>query len=181
MIGKKIDKKQRGITISSEQLARFDILSGLTSEQIEKVRALITVKRYRNGEEIIVEGNEGEELYLLFKGEVEVSKSLTLMVERGDIDVRDKSLSHLQAEDAPYFGEMSLVREQVKRTATVKAREECLVGVINRDALLNLCRQEKKLGYQLMANIAHTLAERLEKANQDILKLTTALSFVLQR
>jgi hypothetical protein len=36
------------------------------------------------------------------------------------------------------------------------------------------------MGYQILQNIANTLAKRLEKANQDIMKLTTAFSLALQ-
>ena len=42
---------------------------------------------------------------------------------REGLDTRDKSLTMLRAEEAPYFGEMALLREDSRRTATVKAVE----------------------------------------------------------
>ena len=46
--------------------------------------------------------------------------------------------------------------------------------------MLALFEKDPDFGYKVIRNIAQTLAERLEKANQDILKLTTAFSLALQ-
>jgi CRP-like cAMP-binding protein len=125
------------------------------------------------------EGEEGDPLYLLLKGSVEISKILTLMVGRGNVDTREKSLIHLHAEDLAYFGEMAMLRANNRRSASVKALENSTVAVIKRDDLLNLCEQDTGLGYRLFVNIATRLAAHLDKANEDITKLTTAFSLVL--
>ncbi len=168
------------MAVNEKELKKFDIFSGLSSGQINKISNIVKEKKYSTGEIIIKEGEEGLDLFLLFKGSVEVSKSLTLLVGRGDLDIREKSLKQFRAENGPYFGEMSLVNEGAKRTATVKALEKCYVGIVNRTDLLNLCDQDNGLGYRLMLNIAATITEHLKKANQDIMKLTTAFSFALQ-
>ena len=168
------------MTVNNRELAKFDIFSGLSDVQINKISNIIREKNYLAGEEIIKEGGEGQALFLLFKGSVEVSKSLSLLLNHGSLDVRDKSLKQLHARNAPYFGEMGLVHVGSKRTATVKAVENCLVGIINRTALLALCDEDNGLGYRLIMNIAITITEHLKKANQDIMKLTTAFSFALQ-
>jgi len=164
----------------NNSISKFPIFSGLSTDQLDKIRKIIVEKKYKSGQDIIREGEKGEDFYLLFKGGVEVSKSLTLLVGRSDIDTRDKSLIQLKAEDAPYFGEMSVVMKDAKRSATVKAMNECVVGIIKRSDLLKLCELDFEMGYQILQNIANTLAKRLEKANQDIMKLTTAFSLALQ-
>ncbi len=167
-------------TFSRQELFKFQIFAGLSTEQLQKIEKIINEKKYEAGEEIIRESEKGEDFFLLFAGKVEVSKSLTLLVGRGDVDTRDKSLIRLQAEDAPYFGEMSILHEDSQRSATVRTIEECVVGSIKRSDLLDLCESDHELGYLLMKNIAEMLAVRLEKANQDIMKLTTAFSLALQ-
>jgi CRP-like cAMP-binding protein len=168
------------LKINNEQLQKFSIFAGLSSNQLESIHKIILEKKYKNGEDIIREDEKCDDFFLLFRGQVEVSKSLTLLVGRRDVDTRDKSLIHLKAEDAPYFGEMCLVRKDSKRSATVKAINECIVGIIKRDSLNDLCEIDAEMGYKIVYNIATTLAERLEKANQDIMKLTTAFSLSLQ-
>ena len=168
------------MVFNEKELKRFDIFSGLSSGQMKKISKIIKEKKYRSGEDIIKEGEEGQDLFLLFNGRVEVSKSLTLLVGKGGLDIRDKSLRQFSAENGPYFGEMSLVNENAKRTATVKTLEKCSVGVVNRKDLLKLCELDNGLGFRLMLNIAARVTENLKKANQDIMKLTTAFSFALQ-
>ncbi len=166
--------------MSKNGLSRFSMFADLLPDQLQKVEDILQQKRYEVGEEIAREGEHGDELYLLLRGKVEVSKSLTLMVGRGDIDTRDKSLIQLRAEDAPYFGEMSLLLENSLRSATVRAVEASQIGIIKHKDFVQLCESDRELGFCVLLNIAKTLAIRLEKANQDILKLTTAFSLALQ-
>ncbi|NLP12497.1 cyclic nucleotide-binding domain-containing protein [bacterium] len=165
---------------SSVDLHRFPIFQGLSAKNLEEVRRILHEKKIAAGEFITREGERGDALYLLLAGRVEVSKSLTLMTGRNDLNTRDKSLVVLRAEDAPYFGEMALLKEDSSRTAAVKTLEECTVGVIRRKDFIALCETDTGLGYRLLLNIARTLVGRLEKMNQDILKLTTAFSLALK-
>ena len=166
--------------IAKNDLSRFSVFAGLTPEQLQKIERLVREKQVPAGEEITREGEKGDELFLLLKGKVEVSKTLTLMVGRGDVDTRDKSLIQLDAAKSPMFGEMAILREDSIRSATVKALEACTIGIIKRKDLLELCEQDKEIGFRILSNIARQLAENLEKANRDILKLTTAFSLALQ-
>lgn len=165
---------------TSHDLSRFPILEGLNESQLLKIREIIRERKMAAGDMITREGERGDELFLLLAGRVEVSKSLTLHMGREGLDTRDKSLTVLRAEDAPYFGEMALLREDSRRTATVKAVDVCLLGIIHRQDFIALCEKEAALGYRLLLNIAKTLVDRLEKMNQDILKLTTAFSLALK-
>ena len=166
--------------IAKQKLSRFPIFTGLSSDQLHRAENILIEKEFNEGEEITKEGERGEELFVLLQGSVEVSKSLTLMVGRGDVDTRDKSLIQLRSENAPYFGEMAMLRKDSRRSATVKALESCSIGIIRRKDFIALCESDKEIGYVILRNIAVHLAERLEKANQDILKLTTAFSLALQ-
>ena len=177
VLKKKIPLKNK---IAKQKLSRFPIFAGLSSDQLHRVKNILVEKEFSEGEEITKEGKKGEELFVLLDGSVEVSKSLTLMVGRGDVDTRDKSLVQLRSENAPYFGEMAILSKESRRSATVKALESCSVGIIKRSDLITLCQSDKEIGYIILRNIAVHLAERLEKANQDILKLTTAFSLALQ-
>jgi CRP/FNR family transcriptional regulator, cyclic AMP receptor protein len=161
-------------------LTKFQIFHGLSDHHLVKVRHILAEKKIPANELITREGEHGDQLFLLLSGRVEVSKSLTLMMGRNSLDTRDKSLMVLRAENAPYFGEMALLKEDSCRTATVKAIEECTVGIIHRQDFLSLCESDEALGYRLLLNIAKTLVVRLEKMNQDILKLTTAFSLALK-
>lgn len=164
----------------AEQLARFPIFAGLDQEQLHRLWEILELRECPAGEVIVQEGEAGDALYLVLEGEVEVSKTLTLMVARGSVDTRDKALDRMSAAQAPFFGEMALLDSHHPRTATVKSLTSCRLGVLRHAACMRLCEQDPKVGFLLMRNIASTLAARLDKANRDILKLTTAFSLALQ-
>lgn len=161
-------------------LTRYKIFQGLSETQMDKIRQIVKEKKIPVNELITREAERGDELFLLLSGRVEISKSLTLMTGGNNLDTRDKSLTVLKAENAPYFGEMALLKEDSCRTATIKAIDECTVGVIRRRDFIDLCESDEALGYRMLLNIAKTLVVHLEKMNQDILKLTTAFSLALK-
>lgn len=163
-----------------ESLARVPIFAGMSREQLQRVWSIIELKHCPPGEVIVQEGAAGDAMYLLLEGEVEVSKSLTLMVAKGSMDTRDKALDRMSAAHGPFFGEMALLGDNHQRTATVRTLTKCTLGILRRSQCMALCQEDPQLGFVLMRNIASTLATRLDKANKDILKLTTAFSLVLQ-
>jgi CRP-like cAMP-binding protein len=67
------------------------------------------------------------------------------------------------------------------RSATITASEDCLLFEVKRNDFESLCKQHPLLGYKLVKKIAAVLCERVRKGNQDILKLSTALSIALSR
>jgi CRP-like cAMP-binding protein len=71
--------------------------------------------------------------------------------------------------------------ESETRSATITASEDCLVFEVKRRDFDALCERHPKLGYKLVKKIAAVLCERVRKGNQDILKLSTALSIALSR
>lgn len=174
----KIIVKER--TVNKRPLSSFSMFKGLNPEQLQKVREIIREKDYSVGDIVLREGESGDNMYLLLSGDVEISKSLTLVVGRGDVGQRDKSLTRLCADDCAYFGEMALLRENSVRTATVKVLSDSVLGIIHRKDFQALCESDIELGYRIMTNMAQTLCIRLEKANQDVMKLTTAFSLALQ-
>ena len=97
---------------------------------------------------------------------------------REDFQDRDKVLTKLSAEDHAVFGEVALF-EQGKRTATVVARTDCILLEITRNDFLRLGEENPRIGYKITRNITQLLCSRLRKADEDTIKLTTALSLAL--
>jgi len=167
-----------------EDLRLFNIFRGLADEKLLRIEETISVQNVAKGEAIIKDGDEGDTFYLLLEGEVEITKVLVMRTSRQAVDQTDKSLIRLSSEPhpefgKPAFGEMALFNDNSKRSATVTAIQRCKLGVIHHQDFLAVCDADAEIGYRVVRNIATVLSERLVKANQDILNLTTALSFVL--
>ena len=71
------------------------------------------------------------------------------------------------------------MREDANRTATVKAESDCEIVEIEKEAFLEVCHANPHLSHHVMYNIAKKLAGDLQRESQNVLKLTTAFSLIL--
>jgi len=170
--------------VSLDELGLFNIFRGLSEEKLAKIRDILEVQEFGEGKDVIEDGDEGDTFYLLLKGEVEITKALVMRMSRQEVDQTDKSLIRLSAEPhpefgKPCFGEMALFDERSRRSATVTTTQPSTLGVLYHGAFVPLCESDTEIGYRVFRNICTLLCGRLSKANQDVLNLTTALSFVL--
>jgi CRP/FNR family transcriptional regulator, cyclic AMP receptor protein len=118
-------------------------------------------------------------MYIIQDGTVEVVKNLILEnMDEDDAD-RGKVFTHLSAADHAVFGEIALLEES-KRTATIRALTDCVFYEIGKDDFLLLAEKDFELGYRVLLNLSRIVSARLRKADEDTIKLTTALSIILK-
>jgi len=162
-------------------LKGFTIFSGLEESQIKLFAEKISIVDVPAKDNFIVEGDIGDSIFLLLEGEVEINQALTLSMNKGEIDNREKAIIKLTSEIKPLFGEMSLFNDGDRRTANVKALSACKLAKIMKGELFELCDAHPETGYKVMQNLCRILCGNLVKANQNVLKLTTAFSLILER
>ncbi|MBL8966778.1 MAG: cyclic nucleotide-binding domain-containing protein [Spirochaetaceae bacterium] len=160
--------------------AEKGLLAGFGPEEIEAVLAAARRLECPAGKTIMREGDAGETMYLLADGEVEVSKNLTLKLGLHDFARAEKSMTRISAAIAPVFGEMALFASE-PRSATVTAATTCVLYEIDRAAFWALGERNPRLALELVRRIAAILSSRVRKGNEEILKLSTALSIALSR
>ncbi len=114
------------------------------------------VKQYTDGLEIFSQGTKGRDMFVIMKGEVEITQM---------INNEPHVLSYLKAGE--FFGEMSTIRG-VPRIATAKARGavECLR--ISPDAFKSMIQQKPGFGIKVIK----VLCDRIEAGNKKLEKLT---------
>ena len=167
--------------MNTEKLNNYKIFEDLSDENINLFIDVLKEVKVDKGENFISEGDAGDSVFLLLKGEVEVNQVLTLSVNKGEIDRREKALIKLSSDDYPQFGEMSMFSEGDRRTANVKAKSNCTLGKITKENLFLICDKNPDVGYKIMRNLGRIISGNLVKANQNVLKLTTAFSLILER
>ena len=116
------------------------------------------IERYADGEIIVREGDTGREMYVIRSGRVEVTKSL---------GGRNVVLATL--ERGSFFGEMSLL-ESLPRSATVRAKGDAELLVIEPGALLLKIRRDPTFAFEMLQQMSHrqayleaNLAELMER------------------
>ncbi|MEX1315820.1 MAG: mechanosensitive ion channel family protein [Synechococcaceae cyanobacterium] len=115
-------------------LARNALFSHLSPAQLEQVAPLTRCIRFAAGEAIVIEGEEGDALFQLVEGRVEVIKLLQ--------DGFEKKVTELG--QGAIFGEMSVFSGE-PRSATVRALQECVLLEVERDDLRALLEGNPRL------------------------------------
>ncbi len=148
------------------QLALIELFQELESDEFTLLEAIVTRERFTAGQSIVKEGEKGDKLYMIIKGDVEILKH-TIFGDEYTCDFLPESM-HL------FFGEFSLLDADV-RSATVRAITAVEALVLTRGSFLTFCEQHKAIGYKIMKVISLRLASRLRKADKDIVTLFEAL------
>lgn len=161
-------------------LKSLPILRDLDEGELSTFMMITRRVQFPRGKIIIKEGEPGDTMYIVAEGTVEISKNLVMKIGREEFQDRDKILTKLSAEDHAVFGEVALF-ERGKRTATVVAQTDCTLLEITRDDFRRLGEENPRIGYKIIRNITHLLCSRLRKADEDTIKLTTALSLVFSK
>ncbi len=152
----------------------------LNDEQVKTVLKEMKVEKFPPNTYLMKEGSSGDKMFILISGQVEISKSLILPEWMHMFNKQEKSLLHFSEKDFPFFGEMVMLGDNSKRSASIVTKSECVLASLSKHSFDKLVNKDHQLGKILFKNMACELAERLRKANRDVLKLTTALSIALK-
>ena len=167
--------------MNNEQLKKFTIFSDLTDDELNHFSDALKEVKMEKGQQFITEGEEGDCIYLLLEGEVEINQALTLSMNKSESDNREKAILKLSSDINPLFGEMSMFNEGDRRTANVRAETACVLVKLDKSDLYNICEKNPNVGFKVMRNLGRIISGNLIKANQNVLKLTTAFSLILER
>ena len=162
-----------------ELLRKTEIFRNLTDPQIAAMLRISRKVTFPEGEMITREGEEGDTMYIILEGVVEVAKSLVMGEHDDEPDEKNKVFTRLDASGHAVFGEMALL-ETMRRTATIRTVTKCKFYEIQRDGFLAVVEGDHELGYRIFMNLARIVSARLRKADEDTIKLTTALSIILR-
>lgn len=126
----------------------------------------ISLKKFKPGQLIIKEGDVGDEFYILYSGSVHIYRD----TPAGD----PIALADLNASMNIFFGETALISND-RRSATVKAIDECQVLVLTSKKFHELCQKQSVLGYKVLLKLAQRMSNTLSNATKDKAMLYQAL------
>jgi CRP-like cAMP-binding protein len=157
------------------------LFMSLSAKEIGKVLEIAHEVKFAEDDIIMKEGDFGNTLYIIRKGTVEVAKCLTMEGMEDDDRAMEKNKVFTRLDESQHavFGEIALL-EDTKRTATIRAVTDCICYEIRKDDFLRLAEEDNQLGYRILLNLARIVSARLRKADEDTIKLTTALSIILK-
>ena len=136
-------------------------------EVISQIINLCKPKNFKKGSVIIKEGDQGDELFIILKGEIDIVKK-TLQNEKYVVTSLNSTMGGI------YVGELALI-DNDKRSATVEARTDCECLVLNRENFIRFGDENPKIGLNITREIAKQLSQKLRKTGSDVITLFSAL------
>ena len=135
-------------------------------EALMALATRMTLRRVTAGAEVVKEGEHGDELFILFRGEVAVF--------RRTLDDEEYTVALLGAHDQAFFGELALL-DQEKRSATIRATQDSEMLVLKRGEFESLGNEFPDAGLAITRSLSRILSGRLRQANDDVILLFEAL------
>jgi len=139
-----------------ELLRNVGLFKDLDDSLLDKFAAITEEKNYESGETILDEGVEGDALYIIEEGQVEVTKT------------EDETASTIVTlEVNEHFGEMSLL-EGLPTSARVSADGQVKLLVIPRLKFISLLDENEAIGAKVYRALAYALSHRLRSTSADL-------------
>ncbi|MFH1084075.1 MAG: Npt1/Npt2 family nucleotide transporter [Pseudomonadota bacterium] len=154
--GKMEDTMETEISIPDKilRLKGITIFEGLSVSELAAVASVTEEVNYPEGEIVIREGESGETMYLVIKGEVSVIKGM------GEEGGREIELAKIGAGD--YFGEMALF-EDAARSATIRTSEEARFLILHKQEFTEIVREYPQIALHICRALSNRLREVHEK------------------
>jgi small-conductance mechanosensitive channel/CRP-like cAMP-binding protein len=139
------ERERTGLERTRRLLAQVDLFRELEAEKVERLALASTLRYYDQQEVLVREGETGESLFVIERGQVLVAKSGAL-IGTGTIQLATLG-------PGSFFGEMSLLTGE-PRSATVVADGPCEVVELSKEALAPLLEEDPRLAEVVSAAVA---------------------------
>lgn len=157
--GNPIDAGNVGEAIRVDLEKKMAVLKerGLSSRDLRLLATFSHEEFFRSGQTIFVEGDTGEELYIILEGQVRISKFIP--------GVGEEALAILEKGD--FFGEMALIN-QAPRSADARAHTDVTVLPIESGLLTDILSRDVSSSYDFLYILCKILSHRLREINLKI-------------
>jgi CRP-like cAMP-binding protein len=136
-------------------LSAIDLFQGLSVELLGAIASRFQLRELKAGEALINQGDDGESLFILAEGLLEVF-----------MQVGDEKRHVTLLRPGAFFGEMALLTGE-KRSATITSSLESLVVELAKDSIMSLVTENPEVLKKMMS----TIAKRRLK-NKEIISLS---------
>lgn len=152
--------------MSVNLLAKIPFFTGLPEKELNRLSSEMEIVNLQSGQILFREGDPGEHLYIVVKGDLEILKA----------PGTDDELILNTIHEGEYIGEMSLATG-APRTASVRARGEVVLLSLSRMQFNDLLRQHPELA-SIMVSV---LSYRLDNTNVATFRDLTEKNHQLQK
>lgn len=135
-------------------LRHIPLFDDLSRRDIAVLQRLLHRREYVAGESIFLQGEPGLGMYIIAKGAVSIQSEPT---GRELVELRDGN----------FFGEIALLNEVI-RTATARAKTDCLLLSLFQPDLMGLLDRNPRLGVKILLALARLAGIRLVEVSDEL-------------
>jgi serine phosphatase RsbU (regulator of sigma subunit) len=146
------------LTIDTDLIARVPLFAGLPREEIERLAVTLVPAAYPAGTILFREGERGDRFYIVLAGSIAIIKALGSAEERV-LGLRGAG---------EFVGEMSLLSQDGRRTASVRVAAEARVLELTRADFDALLHRRPALAYEMLRVLSTRLRASHDMALQEL-------------
>jgi serine/threonine protein phosphatase PrpC/CRP-like cAMP-binding protein len=147
-----LDRLANEVNLKLETLHRMPLFRHLTYQELVRVMNIVDVRSFGKGERVLEEGDEGDEMFIVLTGSVNVHSGDAKIVGLGP---------------GQHFGEMALV-DKVPRSASITSEEDSKLMVLRRRDFFDIVRKDHDVAVKLLWAFLGVLTERLRRTSRDL-------------
>jgi LmbE family N-acetylglucosaminyl deacetylase len=129
-----------------EFLKKISLFSLLTDEQLDAVARIMSERRATDGAYVCRQGEVGEELYIVYRGELEILRESSNQEQFIDV-----------AKEGDCVGELAILGN-IPRTASLRARGDVRLLIIEGSHFLELLQENPEMSIRLLKLLVNRLA-----------------------
>jgi len=138
------------------------LFADLSSRQLKFVTNIVHLRKYRTDEVVFHQGEVGVGMYIIAKGRVNITTEETRLNKNKSTIIIAKLVP------GDFFGELSLVEENGRRSATATAGEDTsLIGFFKPD-LLEILERMPVAGVKIALSLGEVVGRRLKETTERV-------------
>lgn len=142
------------------------LFQDLSSQELKFVENIVNVRNYRPGESVFRQGEIGVGMYII------VSGSVNIYVEELEANSNQMSTSLVtQLNAGDFFGELALVENESRRSASASANEDTLLIGFYKPDLMEIVERNSHAGVKILLRLGEVLGVRLRQTTSRITQL----------
>ena len=146
--------------------AQAGIFKDLDSDEIEAMEEICDVVELPVGEYVFREGDEGDRLYIIQRGEVRLSRKIP--------GVGEEAITVLRR--GACFGDMAVLDYSTRSTDAI-VHSRCTLVTISREDFRGLLESNRELANKVLWSVVRLLCERLRMTNESLRSLMVMAMF----
>lgn len=148
-------------------LDKVSLFAGLLPVHLTRIARLAVEHEFERNDFVFRHGDEGDGLYIVVEGAIRISRNVS--------GIGEEALAVLR--EGAHFGEMSLIDDDVPRSADAIVHERARVIKLPKHDLRDLMFVDRELAYELLWRFVRTLASRLRDSNDRLMMLSVSSRF----